>query len=120
MFTADQYVIAVREVLKERGPDYVYRSDTGCYYRPDVEGFNNAMCLHGAAFHKLGVLDDERIVEGRAIDDILADFGIDEFFVVDAAKRAQRAQDNGFEYDVVAHRFEDSLSQSGIQYGTEK
>lgn len=120
MFTADQYVTAVREVLKERGPDYVYRTDEGCYYRPDVEGVNNPMCLHGAAFERLGVLDDPRITEGMGVGIILERFDITDQAVLWAARLSQLQQDSEAPYGEVATAFECALSESDTPYGTEK
>lgn len=114
-FTPEQFVQKVREVIRDRGPEYRYsphhhRMGCACFYQ--VDGVPS--CLFGEVFERLGVPYD-RAWEGQGIQGVLArllggpgHLPLPEEWspVTAAARHAQIVQDEGKPYDAVLDRFE--------------
>lgn len=113
VITEREYITAIRKVIADRGPNYIYDKPGGrCVYSDD-EG-RTGSCLHGVVlFEHLGLpwSDD---IEGQPIHALLRDgtlwFPGVEFDVsgalVHACSEAQASQDGDMDYGYVGDEFE--------------
>lgn len=121
-FTEEQFIQATREVLAERGPNFIYEKPLPgqpCQYGEvdPVQGIIGS-CLFGATLiEKLKVPYDKHW-ENVSIVDVLSTLGVDvSREVEEAAGWAQTEQDDGKTYSHVAHHFEERLI--GTPYETD-
>jgi hypothetical protein len=124
----ERFTVAMREVVADRGPNYVYprgeagwveaedpqEFSAGCrYVRADVE---EPACLIGVALFKLGVtLDQLREAEGQTGGAVVFHFFPDAPLVLLVAiDRAQSYQDEGKTWGEALEAYEDTLRSHGL------
>jgi hypothetical protein len=116
-FTQEQYVAKLREVVADRGDDYVYGDgEHPCSYipasYPDQQYANRASndrCVHGETLSRLGVPDSTlRTFEGATVPVVLRELMAkpSSDFRDDMA-RLQRLQDKGEPYRYLAKNLVD-------------
>lgn len=113
--TRESFTKAMRDAIAERGKDYRYDSHkyagppysaTECHY-VTPEGAPD--CLIGAVLANLGHPLPEFSVMISADEMLPAEYGVRDEALIEAASRAQTAQDHGLPWGEVLARFERTL-----------
>lgn len=108
-----EFIDAIRAVVAEFGPNYVYMVGLGgsCEYVRDRQ----PSCLIGRVLHRMGVdLEFLYYREGNGASDVMRDVGGFSTVVLCAADDAQGAQDSAYTWGEALSRFESRL-HSGIE-----
>jgi hypothetical protein len=106
--TRKSYRAALQEAVDLKGPDFIYEKPTGAILCRYMDG-NEPDCIHAHALFSLGHTNLSQY-EGLSVSVILSELGVDDEILVQAATRAQFAQDTGSSWGEALEAFDSQLS----------